>query len=753
MTASKSPHSPQRRRFTVTGAVQGVGFRPHVYRLAREAGLVGWVNNTPQGVVIEVEGSAPGIDSFRSRLQGEKPANSVIDSVQEASATPRGETAFNIVNSETHENVSVSILPDLSLCDACKDEIGDPAARRYRYPFTNCTHCGPRYTIINALPYDRPSTTMAGFTMCADCKAEYEDPMDRRFHAQPIACPACGPQLELLDATGAPLASGDEALFRAAQAVSDDKIVALKGLGGFHLVADARKDAVARLLRERKQRPAKPFAVMYPTLAAARKDCDISEEEARLLGSPQSPIVLARKKAGARITPSVAPENPFLGVMLPYTPLHSLLLDALGFPVIATSGNKGNEPICTGNGEALEKLRGIADVFLMHNRPIARRADDSIVRLVAGRVAILRRARGYAPLPLPLIKSAEAPVMAAGGHFKNTVALAVRDKLVVSPHVGDLDSLEALASHSAARNDLARLYRVTPQVIAHDLHPGYASTRMAQETGITTFPVQHHYAHALACMADNKIEGECLAIVWDGTGYGEDGTIWGGECLKVTHDGFERRYSFLPFRLPGGDMAAREPRRAALGVLHRLEAFEEVATLPFSEEEKAVLRQMLDKNVNSSATSSVGRLFDAVASLLGLAHVNTFEGEAAMALEFAAMESVGVVDSYSFDMRDGVVDWRPSLRGILSDKRAGLPVPTIAARFHETLSDAICAMAKREAENRVLLTGGCFQNKILLESAVAKLEKNGFTPFWHRDLPPNDGGIAAGQVMAVLRRR
>ncbi len=743
MKVSKSPHkSAERRRFIINGAVQGVGFRPFVYKLAHDCSLAGWVNNTPQGVVIEVEGAGEQLALFRLRITEEKPPNAVIDHVREAAIAALGETEFKIVKSAAGENVSASILPDLALCTGCLAEMNDPNDRRYRYPFINCTHCGPRYTIIENLPYDRPVTTMKTFDMCDACRAEYENPLDRRFHAQPVACPDCGPQIALWNAEGNILAEKEDALQKTAAAVRAGKIVALKGLGGFHLITDAQNDKAVQLLRERRHRPAKPFAVMYSSLEEVEKDCAVGKQEAALLHSAQSPIVLLERKAGGNISAHVAPDNPNLGVMLPYTPLHVLLLQELKFPVIATSGNRADEPICIDEHEALERLRGIADVFLVHNRPIARRADDSIVRVMAGGKTVLRRARGYAPMPVIMRQKTEKPVLATGGHLKNTVALMVHDKLMLGPHVGNLETPLSLDAHNQVIDDLCRLYRVAPEIIARDKHPDYASTRTAGERGGKVVPVQHHYAHALACMVDNDIDAPCLAVTWDGTGYGDDGTIWGGEFLKITDTGYDRAFSFLPFPLAGGEQAVRDPRRAALGALYALGDTD--MDLSFSPAEKALLLQSLEKKVNCPLTSSVGRLFDAVSALLGLCDKNTFEGEAAMALEFAA-EKDPCDQSYPYAIKGGVIDWRPILMESIKNPA------NAAARFHNTLSDIIIDIARQTGEKNLLLTGGCFQNKLLLESSVEKLKRAGFAPFWHHKLPPNDGGIAAGQILAALR--
>lgn len=735
----------ERRRHIVCGTVQGVGFRPFVYRLAHEEGLNGWVRNTPQGVEIEVEGKIVLLNRFHKRLEMEKPVNAVIDAIQAEVIPFRNAATFEIIQSTDTQNITASILPDLDVCAECLSEMNNPADRRYRYPFINCTHCGPRYTIMTRLPYDRRSTTMSGFEMCASCRAEYEYPLNRRFHAQPIACPECGPHIELWDSRGNTLAQRDDALYQAASAIRSGKVLALKGLGGFHLIVDAGNVETVKALRVRKHRPTKPFALMYPTMEMVRSDCIVSEAEAALLQSPQAPIVLLKKKNGQTYE-GIAPGNPYLGVMLSYTPLHALLMQELGFPVIATSGNRVSDPICMDEYEALERLEGIADLFLVHNRPVARRAEDSIIRIMAGEATVLRRARGYAPLPIPLPHKTNVPIMATGGHLKNTVAFAVEDKLILSPHIGDLDTPEAMAAHELVMADLSAIYQSKPQYIACDAHPGYASTKTAHDSNLPVIAVQHHYAHALSCMADNGLKAPCLAVAWDGTGYGDDGTIWGGEFLKITETGYERIAHFLPFPLPGGELAAKEPRRAAFGLLDILGQ----EAIGFSSDESNTLRNMIKKRINSPLTSSTGRLFDAVAALTGLCAINSFEGEAAMAMEFAAEVTE---DSYDFEISNGIIDWRPMLNTILNEIKYTGNASCIASKFHNTLTDIITAVAKLSGENRIILTGGCFQNRLLLESGVKKLKSGGFGVFWHHRIPPNDGGIAVGQIIAAIRNK
>ncbi len=745
------------------GAVQGVGFRPFVYRLAGDLGLAGFVENTPQGVTLEVEGPVPLLDTFVQRLRGEAPALARIDTLEAIDVASDGQPGFAIRASAAGGRRSALVLPDLATCADCRRELFDPADRRHRYPFVNCTQCGPRYSVILDLPYDRARTTMAGFALCARCRAEYEDPLDRRFHAEPTACPACGPRLELTDSGGARLALRDEALREAARALREGRVVALLGLGGFQLLVDARDEAAVRRLRERKQREAKPLALMATDLAQARQLCQVGPEEEALLLSAEAPIVILRRGGdGGRldVAESVAPGHPHLGVMLPYTPLHLLLMVELGFPIVATSGNRSDEPICTDPREALSRLGGIADLFLAHDRPVARPVDDSVVRLVAGRPLLLRRARGYAPAPVA--PAAGATVLAVGAHLKNTVGLATGERVVLSPHVGDLDTAPAVAHFRQTIEALGRLLDVQPATVACDAHPDYVSTQHAQATGLPVVYVQHHHAHALSCLADNGLEPPSLALAWDGSGWGTDGTVWGGEALRVTPDwGYERVARLRPFPLPGGEAAVREPRRSALGLLFELEGEELLARdddplwLLFSAREREVLGAMLRRGLNCPRTSSVGRLFDGLAALCGLYPLAGFEGQAAMALEGALDPAAGLAEPYPLPLRpDGPLaelDWGPLLQAARTDLAGGVPVARISARFHAALAAGAAAMAARAGESRVLLSGGCFQNRALTESCLRALRAAGFEGYWHRQVPPNDGGLALGQIVAALR--
>jgi hydrogenase maturation protein HypF len=798
------PASSARLRLGVRGAVQGVGFRPFVYRLANELGLTGWVNNSAQGVTIEIEGPRTALEQFQRRFPEEKPLRSFIQSCEATWLDPTGYDGFLIRTSETQGGKTALVLPDIATCPDCWREMFDSTNRRYRYPFTNCTNCGPRFSIIRALPYDRANTSMRGFRMCPACQAEYDDPHDRRFHAQPNACPVCGPIIELWPSApvvtnGKPprrLAFGHDALLAAAHVIRCGQIVAVKGVGGFHLFVDARNDAAVRRLRERKYREEKPFALLFPTLAGVKEVCEVSPLEECLLGSPEAPIVLLRRICNPQsaIPDCVAPGNPNLGVMLPSNPLHHLLMAELGFPVVATSGNRSDEPICTDEFEALERLRGIADVFLVHNRPIVRHVDDSIVRVMAGREMMLRRARGYAPLPMTLQSEIQNPkskiVLAVGAHLKNSVALAVDAQVFLSQHLGDLETEPAHQAFGQAVEDLPQLYEAKPEVIAADLHPDYLSTQFAlarrpparpdsiacpcagSETGAPqVIQVQHHVAHVLSCLAENEVELPALGVAWDGAGLGPDGTIWGGEFFLVTHETVERVAHWRPFRLAGGDAAAKEPARAALGLIYEwadgdaalLLQCQRKLDVSLSGNDPGIITQMLKRGVNAPWCGSVGRLFDAVAALIGLRPKLNFEGQAAMELEFAA-EGVVTDAMYELAMANTngksdirnpkseiVLDWAPMIAGIVADRAQGVSVAEIAAKFHNTLVEAIVSVAKKVGCHRVAKSGGCFQNRYLTERTVRRLREEGVHPYWHQRVPPNDGGIALGQIVAARR--
>jgi len=719
--------------------VQGVGFRPFVYRLAKELGLAGWVLNSSAGLVLEVEGEREALERFLGRLEWEKPPAAVILTRETSFLAPAGYRGFEIRSSEAALEKTAGVLPDLATCRACLAEVGDPADRRYGYPFTNCTLCGPRYTIANGIPYDRPNTTMSGFPMCEACAREYRDPADRRFHAQPIACPHCGPRIWVEPE------SQDPPLRRVAEALAQGQVVGLKGIGGFQLLADAGDEAAIERLRWLKHREEKPFALMMPSPEVVRRFCVLSPAEEALLVSAAAPIVLLRPNGAPGITPNVAKSSPYLGVMLPYSPLHHLLMREYPRPIVATSGNRSDEPIAIDNAEARQRLGDIASLFLMHDRPVARHADDSVVRLARGRESVLRRARGYAPLPVHLDRCLP-PVLAVGAHLKNTVAIAVGRQVYLSQHIGDLDTLEARGAFERAIRDLCRLYEFEPRLVACDLHPDYASTEWARASGLPVAAVQHHHAHVAACAAENGVRGEYLGVSWDGTGYGLDGTVWGGEFFLAHDGGFERVAHLRPFRLPGGEAAIREGWRAAASLLWEIGGDEAMPERP----QKAVLARMLARNVNCPVTTSVGRLFDAVASLAGVAHENRFEGQAAMELE---SRIGGLITEEAYPLAgEETGDWAPLVEAVRSDVAHGVPTALTAARFHNALVEWIVRVALRVATPQVVLSGGCFQNSYLVERAAAALEARGFSVYTHQRVPPNDGGLALGQAVIAAWR-
>jgi hydrogenase maturation protein HypF len=779
--ARRLASAPWRVVVRVRGAVQGVGFRPFVYRLAHELELAGWVVNDTRGVVIEVEGPAANLDTFLARVRLHAPSCSVIDTLSVSWLDSAGYVGFEIRRSANQGDRSVAVLPELATCEACLLEISNPRDRRYRYPFTNCTVCGPRFTIVQALPYDRPDTTMRGFSLCPSCRREYEDPRDRRFHAQPNACPKCGPRLASLRHEVGPVDRGadlwrrvageDAALRETVDALRRGEIVAVKGLGGFHLMVDAGNDAAIVRLRERKRRPAKPFAIMVRDLDEARTLCEVSPEAESALAAIEAPIVLLPRLPGpAAVAAATAPDVPTLGVMLPANPLHHLLVRDFGGPLVATSGNLSDEPICIDELEALERLDDIADSFLVHDRPIARHVDDSVAQIVAGAPRLLRRARGYAPLPIQVPRPLPV-ILALGGQLKNTVALSIGRQVFISQHIGDLGTPQAEVAFEQVVADFLRLYQVKPVVVAHDLHPDYRSTTWAQaprDQGIAGLlasskraPVQHHHAHMAACLAENGVDEAALGVIWDGTGYGLDGSVWGGEFLLGDACAATRVAHLRPFALPGGEAAVTEPCRTALALLWDLYGDaalqrDDLAPLRhFGATERAVLAQMLRRGVRSPRTTSMGRLFDGVAALIGLHPRVSFEGQAAMALQFAADPSV--VDAYPLPLADitgspMLVDWRPLLEAIIEDLRVGRAVGIIAARFHNALVEALLQVAEVVGSPRVALSGGCFQNRLLTDRAVQRLRACGFEVLLHTRIPTNDGGLSLGQIAVAAAR-
>jgi hydrogenase maturation protein HypF len=744
----------QRAKITIKGAVQGVGFRPFVYRLAAELGIKGWIINSSQGVFIDAEAEEENLSSFVKKLKADKPKNAFIQSFEHAYFDCNGYTRFEIRKSDDEGSKTALVLPDISTCDDCLKEIFDPSDRRYLYPFTNCTNCGPRFSIIRDLPYDRANTTMAEFEMCEDCKAEYTNPLDRRFHAEPIACNVCGPKVTLWDENGEQLYEKHKAIEKSAEFIKSGKIVALKGIGGFQLLADARDERVISELRKRKRRSEKPFAVMFPDIEAVKSECELSAQEESLLFSVESPIVLLKRKSG--IKPNVAPEtaigNPYLGVMLPYSPLHHILMRELKIPVIATSGNISEEPICIDETQALEKLNGIADYFLVHNRKILRHVDDSIARIAGGREMIIRRARGYAPLPV-VISGLNEPVLAVGAHLKNTIAVNKNNNVFISQHIGDLENIESINAFKKVTNDLQSFYEIKPEKIICDLHPDYISTKYAKESGEQVIQLQHHYAHVLSCMAENNIDGEILGVSWDGTGYGTDGTIWGGEFIIPQGRNFKRAAYLKPFRLPGGEKAIYEVWRTGFALLYEVfgdGVFALKNTEFIKKPECRLIKQMLDKNINSPLTSSIGRLFDGVAAVIGIRDRVSFEAQVAMELEFLTVELIAD-DYYNFEFEKNendlfVINWHQIIKDIVKDLENNIPKNLISVKFHNTLAEIIIRIACKIKLEKVLLAGGCFQNKYLLERAIKRLKQENYKVYWHQRVPANDGGISPGQI-------
>jgi hydrogenase maturation protein HypF len=770
----ETPIHAERRRLHVDGVVQGVGFRPFIYSLAVRYNLTGWVLNSSSGVDIEAQGMPEALDAFQHSIVTEAPRLARIDRVVSAQIPPQADgDGFVIRHSEADSGTSL-VSPDVATCPDCLAEVFDPANRRYRYPFTNCTNCGPRYTIIETMPYDRPATTMRLFRMCRACQAEYDDPLNRRFHAQPNACPDCGPQVELVtsQAIRASLSQRDlpDDIARAATLLREGYIVAVKGLGGFHLACDATNaEAVARL-RQRKARPDKPFAVMIASLEEITTHCSINEDEARLLSSVAAPIVLLYRRPDSTIAPNVAPDNPMLGVMLPYTPLHHILLRDAGCPLVMTSGNLSDMPVIISNEEALEKLAPIADAFLIHNRPIHMRCDDAVWwvdRFAGSQDAAcqpLRRSRGDAPYPVRLAWRSKAHILAVGAEMKNTLCLVRDSDAFLSQHIGEMDTVESLDYFRQALFHLSGLFKVTPQVIAHDLHPAYLTTRLAQELAaendLTVVGVQHHHAHIAACLAEYGHSEQVIGVALDGTGYGSDGAIWGGEVLIADTRGYERAAHLEYLPLPGGEVAIHRPYRIAWGYL--LTTLGTIPDLPAlrefpSQEREIVARQVVGK-INSPLTSSCGRLFDAVSAMTGICTITTFEAQAAIALELAARGvDLHQVSPYPFEVdHQGTIRLGGMLAAIADEIQAGRPVSEIAASFHLTLTEMVSEAARQVRQKTgigtVVLSGGSFQNRLLLHLIRDKLRTEGFEVLTHRQVPANDGGLSLGQAVVALHR-
>lgn len=756
-------HEECRIRFDVAGIVQGVGFRPFVHAQATRLGLSGYVRNDSHGVVVEVQGSVAGVGQFRAALMQDPPPLAVIDRISELAVEPTDDRAgFHILHSEHAGVASAVIAPDVATCDDCLAEMWDPGDRRYLYPFINCTNCGPRFTISTAIPYDRPKTTMAPFEMCSQCRAEYTDPTDRRFHAQPVACPDCGPQLRLLDSRLSP--RGGDPIEETARLILGSAVVAVKGLGGYHLACLASREPAVRNLRQRKAREEKPLALMAADLDQVRALVELSAEHEQLLVSRRRPIVLMDRRSGAAVAPSVAPGNRYLGVMLPYTPLHHLLLEAVGEPVVLTSGNLSDEPIAYRDEHAFEGLGRIADAFLTHNRDIHMRCDDSVVRLApaSGGTAgeqMIRRARGYAPEPITVTPAFQQPILAAGPELKHTFCIGSGRRAILSHHIGDLENWEAMSSFLESVEHYQRVFEVRPRVVAYDLHPEYLVTKWAKDLpDVRLIGVQHHHAHIASCLADNRRDEPVVGLALDGTGYGEDGTLWGCEVLVGDLAGYERYTHLRTMPLPGGAAAIKEPWRMAAVYLEA--AFGASAAdleLDFvrrtAHRWKPIL-QMARSGLNAPQSSSAGRLFDAAACLLGERDRVSYEGQAAIELEQAADPSVTA--AYPCPVAGGVIDGPELIGALAEDLAAGCEVAEAAARFHNGFAWALVEVAVRAAQDAglgvVALSGGTFQNQLLSRRVVAELTDRGLEVLTHQRVPANDGGISLGQAAVANKR-
>jgi hydrogenase maturation protein HypF len=771
----------QRRRLRVRGIVQGVGFRPTVYRLAVERGLAGWVLNDAEGVLIELEGPAAALDGFVAELRDRPPPLAEITAIESAPVPATGETGFRIAPSVEGERLAL-VSPDMATCPDCLRELTDPRDRRFGYPFINCTNCGPRYSIIIDIPYDRPKTTMRAFTMCPQCQAEYDDPANRRFHAQPNACPVCGPRLSLRDASGRPAPCGDP-IRAVREALLAGRIVAIKGLTGFHLACDARNDEAVRELRRRKGRDQKAFAMMAGSVPAIERRARLQEADRALLESIQRPIVLVRKRPGHDLTALVAPKSPYFGFMLPYAPVHYLVFAGDFPPMIMTSGNLSEEPICREDGEAVARLAGIADLYLLHDRPIQTVCDDSVMMTQRGRPLMLRRGRGYAPRPIRLPVEAPEPVLAVGPELKNDVCLVRGAEAFVSQHIGDLKNALAAGYFEATIDKLQRLLEIRPRIIAHDLHPAYLSTRYARRVaqggaGIRLIGVQHHHAHVASVMAERGLDGQIIGLAMDGTGYGPDGTVWGGEVLRASPAEFTRLGHLSYVALPGGDAAIEHPIRTAWACLvqafgaegaerHRVGHLATAASPDLH-----LWTDMIARRINAPRACGLGRLFDAVSVLVSACADATYEGQAAVELEAAAGTVAEDLPPYEFAILDGpagsgevdavpaeegwVIDAAPLIRGVVADVEAGRGAARTSARFHATVAAMLLAAARRAHDetglNRIALSGGCFANDRLVRTLVPALESDGFEVYVHREASPGDGGVALGQAYVAAAR-
>jgi hydrogenase maturation protein HypF len=754
-----------RKAIEIAGIVQGVGFRPFIYRLAIENNLTGFITNTSAGVSIEVEGGAYAVETFLLRLPNEVPPLARITSMLVADRPTIGDANFSILPSRAGEERTVLISPDVAICDDCVAELLNPSDRRFQYPFINCTNCGPRYTIVRDIPYDRAKTSMAVFPMCPDCQREYGDPRDRRFHAQPNACWKCGPHVELWDSAGQRIETADPIL-KTIELLAAGEIAAVKGLGGFHLAVDAMNEAAVARLRERKRRVEKPFAIMAPTLFSLEEFCQLDDVSRKLLQSAARPIVLLKKKQPERLAASVAPFNRDLGVFLPYTPLHHLLFAGkLLSALVMTSGNISEEPIAIDNAEAVERLRGLADYFLVHNREILLRADDSVMRVAGGRARQVRRSRGYVPAPV-FLKDELPPVLAVGGELKNTICITRGHEAFLSQHIGDLENFESYKFFASTVAGLKRFLQVEPRILAYDLHPDYFCTRWAlEQPGMERVGVQHHHAHIASCMAENHLDGRVIGFALDGTGYGTDGKVWGGEVLVSDYRGFERvaHVDYIP--MPGGSAAILEPRRMAISYLyHHFGRDFWNLDIPFvhalDRRRTENLMKLIESGINSPLTSSTGRLFDAVAAIVGIRELVNYEAQAAIELE-AAIDDTGKDGGYAISIREEaggwLIDTRPLFEALAQDLHKGVRAGALSHRFHLGFVDVLARVAdlvrERMSIDRICLSGGSFQNCFLSQHLQMRLEQQGFRVFTHAEVPCGDGGISLGQAMVAAHRQ
>jgi hydrogenase maturation protein HypF len=753
-----------RKAVDVTGVVQGVGFRPFVYRLAQECNLAGLIANTPAGVTIEVQGDAELVERFLERLQTGAPPLAKITSLSPREIELQADSTFRIVSSRLDAPPRALISPDVAVCAACLREMRNPRDRRFRYPFINCTNCGPRFTIIRDIPYDRARTSMASFRMCSSCQAEYDDPSNRRFHAQPNACWDCGPQLQLWSSDGSWIDAA-EVLREAALFIEHGSTLAVKGLGGFHLACDARSEAAVSLLRARKRRVEKPFAVMLRRIEDVEKFCVVDDAAKKLLLSMERPIVLLPRKPEAGLAESIAPRNRSLGIFLPYTPVHHLLFAAGKFDaLVMTSANLSEEPIAINNQEAVQRLQGLADAYLVHDRDILRRCDDSVVRITGGQTQQMRRSRGYVPVPVALERESD-PILAVGGELKNTICIVRGSEAFLSQHIGDLENLESYRFFEEAVEHMQRILEVRPKILAYDLHPDYFSTKWAlAQTGMQLVGVQHHHAHIAACMAENHLDGKVIGVALDGTGYGTDGAVWGGEVLLADYNDFERAAHFEYIPLPGGAAAIHEPWRVAVSYLTKHYGTDLSGLhLPFlktiDSRRLHVVQQMIEREIHSPRTSSCGRLFDAVAAVAGVRSIVNYEAQAAIEFEMAAHDSTDE-GAYAFDLITDGPHWQIGTRSVfenlLRDLAAEESVGNISQRFHRGLADLFVELAENIREqsqlNRICLSGGCFQNALFFQSLLDGLRAKSFEVYFHTEVPAGDGGISLGQALIAAHR-